>query len=278
MAGKFWTDARDQRLRRAWDAPDRDAALRALAGGLEKPVSALKDRARRMGLLMRPPAALWTEQELAAVDALADLAPKARRSAVQALAERIGRSPDAVLARLRMRHRSDRARKRWTPAEDRRLRADVSAGRAFADLADEYGRSATALAARAVQLHASKSDHPAQRLWTPAEDAHLAQMAASGVDRAEMMFVLSRSAGAIKKRLLARGIRVPRARRVVDPLAAATGDRDRAAAGVDAMTAALAGRRFEDAGATRTAILGHVARPTAHLGGATSLVGESSAP
>jgi hypothetical protein len=198
---------------RGW-SPSRDALVAAAArAGLPASVVATSlrmpaDRVRRRRAKLvgsRPAARRYDAAEDAAIaDALrtgADLT---------ALAERLGRSPEAL--RLRARALGVYAaprRRRWTLVEDDALRAGYRDGCSCRQIAERIGggRTATAVAARARKLGLSTYG----RSWGPHEDDRLRALLRSGMTLDAVALALVRSPEAVRQRARKLTLVVPQA-------------------------------------------------------------------
>jgi hypothetical protein len=118
---------------------------------------------------------------------------------LNALAERLGRSPEAL--RLRARALGVYAaprRRRWTRVEDDALRAGYRDGCSCRQLAERIGggRTATAVAARARKLGLSTYG----RYWSPPEDEQLRKLLQTGMTLDAVALALVRSPEAVRRR------------------------------------------------------------------------------
>lgn len=187
---------------RGW-SPSRDALVATAArAGLPASVVAASlrmpaDRVRRRRAKLvgsRPAARRYNAAEDAAIaDAL--------RSGgdLNALAGRLGRSPEAL--RLRARALGVYAaprRRRWTRVEDDALRAGYRDGCSCRQIAERIGggRTATAVAARARKLGLSTYG----RCWSPHEDEQLRKLLRTGMTLDAVALALVRSPEAVRQR------------------------------------------------------------------------------
>jgi hypothetical protein len=140
------------------------------------------------------------------------------RSALAALAARLGRSESAVVARARTLTR-DGTRPpqpaRWNEHEDELRRHGYAASMTCATIAAELlpARSPRAVSARALRLGLTTY----ARRWTPAEDAALRAMAARGATPATIARTLTRTASAVRRRANRLGLTLHDARRQREP-------------------------------------------------------------
>lgn len=195
-------------------SPSRDALVAAAArAGL--PASAVAaslrmpaDRVRRRRAKLvgsRPAARRYNATDDAAIaDALRT------GGDLNALAERLGRSPEAL--RLRARALGVYAaprRRRWTPAEDDALRAGYRDGCSCRQIAARLGdgRTATAVAARARKLGLSTYG----RCWSPHEDERLRHLLRTGMKVDAAALALVRSPEAVRQRARKLALVVPQA-------------------------------------------------------------------
>jgi len=198
---------------RGW-SPSRDALVAAAArAGLPASVVAASlrmpaDRVRRRRAKLvgsRPAARRYDAAEDAAIAGALQTGGD-----LDALAERLGRSPEAL--RLRARALGVYAaprRRRWTRAEDDALRAGYREGCSCAQIAARIGggRTATAVAARARKLGLSTYG----RSWRPHEDEQLRNMLRAGMTLDAVALRLVRSPEAVRQRARKLSLAVPQA-------------------------------------------------------------------
>jgi hypothetical protein len=198
---------------RGW-SPSRDALVVAAArAGLPASVVAASlrmpaDRVRRRRASLvgsRPAARRYHAAEDAAI------AGALRTGGdLNALAERLGRSPEAL--RLRARALGVYAaprRRRWTRAEDDALRAGYRDGCSCRQIAERIGggRTATAVAARARKLGLSTYG----RCWSAHEDEQLRELLRTGTTLDAVALALVRSPEAVRQRARKLTLVVPQA-------------------------------------------------------------------
>lgn len=94
---------------------------------------------------------------------------------------------------------SNRARRPFTPEEDKLLEKRRDEGIAINDIALEMGRSRNSVESRLSKIGLTNDQEPRAR-WTREEDAILEQNSAT-TSLEEIARILSRSPGAIKKRI-----------------------------------------------------------------------------
>ncbi len=196
---------------RGWSS-SRDALVAAAArAGLPASVVAASlrmpaDRVRRRRAKLvgsRPAARRYDAAEDAAIaDALR------AGGDLNALAERLGRSPEAL--RLRARALGVYAaprRRRWTRVEDDALRAGYRDGCSCRQIAERIGggRTATAVAARARKLGLSTYG----RCWSPHEDEQLRNLLRTGMKLDAVALALVRSPEAVRQRARKLALVVP---------------------------------------------------------------------
>jgi hypothetical protein len=129
---------------------------------------------------------------------------------LDALGERLGRSPEAL--RLRARALGVYAaprRRRWTPVEDDALRAGYRDGCSCRQIAERMGggRTATAVAARARKLGLSTYG----RYWSPKDDEQLRNLLRTGRTLDAVALALVRSPDAVRQRARKLTLVVPQA-------------------------------------------------------------------
>jgi len=198
---------------RGWSS-SRDALVVAAArAGLPASVVAASlrmpaDRVRRRRARLvgsRPAARRYDATEDAAIaDALGT------GGDLDALAERLGRSPEAL--RLRARALGVYAaprRRRWTPVEDDALRAGYRDGCSCRQIAERMGggRTPTAVAARARKLGLSTYG----RCWSADEDERLRNLLRTGMTLDAVALTLVRSPEAVRQRARKLSLVVPQA-------------------------------------------------------------------
>jgi hypothetical protein len=154
--------------------PDEDRSLRSwylqgvavveIARRLGRSADAVDARRRLIGLAPRRRPREWSARQ----DALL-LASRRAGVPARVVAERLGLPLEAVRRRRRALAPTRAASRRWTRAEDERLRAWLAAGSSLGELARQLGRSEGALRTRARERgllpHAER-----RRRWTPFED------------------------------------------------------------------------------------------------------------
>jgi hypothetical protein len=134
----------------------------------------------------------------------------ARQAPIGEIAERLGRSPDAVIARRRALAIPVRARARpWTVWEQRLLGAAIASGVPLAVIASRLDRSRDQVRARSGHL---RSPRPRARAYLPQEDEDIRRCLRDGDDLAALAVRLGRSPDAIRLRAQQLGLRHPRAR------------------------------------------------------------------
>jgi hypothetical protein len=194
-----------------WSAPQ-DALIRAAAhGGL--PASAVaaamgiaadrvrRRRARLVGARKAAPR-YHAAEDAAIVQALNEGAD------LNALGERLGRSPEALRLRARKLGVHDPpGRRRWSAAEDEALRAGYREGQSCQQIAERIGgdRSVAAVVARARKLGLSTYG----RCWSPDDDERLRVLvqARVAIDAAALMLV--RTPEAVRQRARRLGLTPP---------------------------------------------------------------------
>lgn len=130
---------------------------------------------------------------------------------IRALAERLGRSEDAVSERRRALGLAPRPRSRpWTAREDDLVRAAAAAGVPAAALASRLGRDPEQVRRRRRALLGSSLR---LRAYTPVEDAAIRACWTGDGDVQRLARELGRSAGSIRLRAQALGVHQPAPRR-----------------------------------------------------------------
>ena len=199
---------------RGWSS-SRDALVVAAArAGLPASVVATSlrmpaDRVRRRRAKLvgsRPAARRYDAAEDAAIaDALRTCGD------LNALAERLGRSPEALRLRARALgvYAAAPRRRRWTRVEDDALRAGYRDGRTCRQIAERIGggRTATAVAARARKLGLSTYG----RCWSPHDDEQLRNLLRTGMTLDAVALALVRSPEAVRQRARKLSLVVPQA-------------------------------------------------------------------
>ena len=129
---------------------------------------------------------------------------------LRAIAERLGRSEQAVSERRRATGMATRPRiPRWTPAEDALLRAAAGHGVAASAVARRLGRPAEQVRRRTRSLVGAR---PAPRPYTAEEDERLRACWQAGGDVASLADDLGRSVASVRLRAQAVGLHRPQPR------------------------------------------------------------------
>lgn len=163
---RAWTTLEDQFLRAA---ATRQIPATLLAGRLGRPVEQVRARRRQLGLAARAARRYGPDDDAALRDAWA------AGTEIDALAQRLGRSPDALrvhAAALGLHH--PKRRRRWTGGEDVLIRDGYTQGLSCTRIADTLsGRTPAGVAARARKLGLATYG----RRWTQADDDRLRRLA-----------------------------------------------------------------------------------------------------
>lgn len=139
---------------------------------------------------------------------------------VRVIAERVGRSQDAVTERRRTLGLTARPRSRpWTAAEDRLLVAGAAINLPATALASRLGRPGEQVRRRRRALVGAS---PASRRYTPADDDAIRAGWTAAQDVEVLALRLQRSPAAVRLRATALGLHAPRPRRRWQPSEDAT--------------------------------------------------------
>jgi hypothetical protein len=135
----------------------------------------------------------------------------ASKLSLRVIAERLGRSEEALTARRKLLGIAPRrATPQWTEQQDRLIVLATRAGASAATIARQQGRSIEQVRARRARLVGKR---PAARHYQPSEDEAINAAWAEGHDLDELAARLGRSADALRLRARALGLHAPAGRR-----------------------------------------------------------------
>jgi hypothetical protein len=211
---RAWTPAEDQALGRAW--PRGGGELARLGRRLGRSPAALRLRAVKLGLVQPPRRRRWQPDE----DRRLRTGYAQGLTCAAIAAHLPGRTAGAVAARARRLGLASYAR-RWTRQEEAQLLRLAEHDTCLEQAARILVRTPQALRVRARRLGIQPPPThrpPRRRRWTPADDQLLTGRA--NLDPARLAILLGRSETAVRRRLVAIGLRQRCERSPHHPIAA----------------------------------------------------------
>jgi DNA-binding CsgD family transcriptional regulator len=130
----------------------------------------------------------------------------AERLPIRQIAARLGRAPDAIVARRKSLRIAPRRPQSWSPTEEALLRAGTAAGLPASLLAERLGRSPDQVRARRRMLVGSR---PPGRPYLPGEDAAIRSWLTSEGELTVLAHCLARSPDALRLRARQLGVYHP---------------------------------------------------------------------